>query len=165
MFCTNNSSQLYVTSCPNKLRPATIHRKIQAQFIAEVTTTSAIQLADPVGHLQRHFLAPRKFTQDAMNLMMQGSIVELAERYTAVAKLLFLTFWYCAIYPGAFFFCAFALQTIYFLDRLSLMRTWKRVPKLGSTISQFNRRYFLPLSVLGMYCFVRAIVYLDVAKC
>lgn len=127
--------------------------QVQAQFIAEITTTAAVQLADPVGHLQRHFLAPRATTQDAMNLNMQGSKFELAERYTAVAKLLFLTFWYCSIYPGAFFFCAFSLQVIYFMDRLSLMRTWKRVPKLGVAISKFNRTYFLPLSMLAMAVF------------
>lgn len=125
--------------------------QVQAQFMAEITTTAAVQLADPVGHLQRHFLAPRAKTQDAMNLNMQGSRFELAERYTAVAKLLFLTFWYCSIYPGTFFFCAFSLQVIYFMDRLSLMRTWKRVPKLGIAISKFNRTYFLPLSMLGMF--------------
>jgi hypothetical protein len=126
-------------------------QQIQAQFMAEITTTAAIQLADPVGHLKRHILAPRQKTQDAMNLNMQGSPFELAERYTAASKLLFLTFWYSALFPGAFFFCAFALQVIYFLDRLSLMRTWKRVPRLGSTISEFNRTYFLPLSILGKF--------------
>jgi hypothetical protein len=84
-----------------------------------------------------------------MNLNMQGSPFELAERYTTASKLIFLTFWYSVIYPAGFFFCAFALQVIYFLDRFSLMRTWKRAPHLGSTISKFNRTYFLPLSVLG----------------
>ena len=84
-----------------------------------------------------------------MNLLMQGTKFELAERYTAAAKLLFLTFWYSSIFPGAFFWCAFAMQVIYYLDKLSLTRTWKRVPRLGSTISQFNRRYFLPLSIVG----------------
>ena len=128
--------------------------QIEAQFFAEVTTTSFLQLADPFGHFQRHFLAPRATTQDAMNLQMQGTVFELAERYTAAAKLLFLTFWYSSIYPGAFFWCAFAMQVIYYLDKLSLMRTWKKVPKLGSTISQFNRTYFLPLSIVGK-CRVR----------
>lgn len=127
--------------------------QIEAQFFAEVTTTSFLQLVDPFGHVQRHFLAPRASTQDAMNLLMQGTKFELAERYTAAAKLLFLTFWYCSIFPGAFFWCAFALQVIYYLDKFSLMRTWKRVPKLGSTISQFNRRYFLPLSIVAMAVF------------
>ena len=123
--------------------------QVYTQFIAEITTTSALQLADPFGHIQRHLLAPRATTQDAMNLNMQGSKFELAERYTAVAKLLFLTFWYCSIFPMAFFWCALALQIIYYLDKLSLTRTWKRVPKLGATISQFNRTYFLPASVIG----------------
>jgi hypothetical protein len=49
----------------------------------------------------------------------------------------------------AFFWCAFSLQVIYYLDKLSLTRTWKRVPKLGATIAQFNRTYFLPVSVIG----------------
>lgn len=38
-------------------------------------------------HVQRHILAPRAKTQDAMNLLMQGAEFELAERYTAMTKL------------------------------------------------------------------------------
>jgi hypothetical protein len=60
--------------------------KIYAIFFAEIVTTNAIQLADPVGHLQRHFFAPRAKTQDAMNLAMQGQEFELAERYTNMTK-------------------------------------------------------------------------------
>lgn len=58
---------------------------IWAIFFAEIVTTNAIQLLDPMGHLQRHFLAPRAATQDLMNLNMQGQVVELAERYTVSA--------------------------------------------------------------------------------
>jgi hypothetical protein len=54
--------------------------QIYALFFAEILTTNAIQLADPVGHLNRHFLAPRAATQDAMNLKFQGQEFELAER-------------------------------------------------------------------------------------
>ena len=125
-------------------------RQVQAQFTAEITVAGAIQLFDPLGHLQRHFFAPRAKTQDRMNLCMQGTPFELAERYTTMSKLLFLTFWYCAIYPGAFIICAFALTIIYYMDKFSLMRTWKRASRLGTKISEFNRIYFLPLSVLGM---------------
>eukprot|EP00977_Amphora_coffeiformis_P013122 scaffold3376_cov151-Amphora_coffeaeformis.AAC.2 len=56
--------------------------KIYAIFFAELVTTNAIQLADPVGHIQRHYLAPRAHSQDAMNLNMSGQEFELAERYT-----------------------------------------------------------------------------------
>lgn len=123
---------------------------IYAQFFAEIITSNAIQLLDPVGHLQRHFLAPRAKSQDAMNLNMQGQQFELAERYTNMTKLLFLAMWYCAIYPGAFFMCSFALLVIFFVDRFSLFRTWKPAPNLGTSISKFSRNYFFSLAVVAM---------------
>lgn len=124
--------------------------KIYAIFFAELVTTNAIQLADPVGHLQRHFLAPRATSQDAMNLNMSGQEFELAERYTNMTKILFLAVWYCAIYPGTLFLCSFTLLVNYFTDRFSLMRTWKRPPLLGPKISQFSRTYFFTLAILAM---------------
>ena len=119
--------------------------------MAEITTVAAIQISDPLGHIKRHILAPRAKSQDEMNICMQGTQIELAERYTSVAKMLFLTLWYCSIYPASLFICAFALQIIFFMDKFSLTRTWKRSPRLGSRISRFNRAYFLPLSIVGKY--------------
>ena len=78
-------------------------------------TTNVVQLLDPVGHLQRHYFAPRASTQDMMNLKMQGQVFELAERYTNMTKILFLSLWYCSIYPGALFMCAFILFVNYFV--------------------------------------------------
>jgi hypothetical protein len=57
-------------------------RSIGAIFFADIVTTNAVQLLDPVGHFQRHFLAPHAATQDLMNLNMRGFEFELAERYT-----------------------------------------------------------------------------------
>lgn len=45
--------------------------------------------------------------------------------------------------------CAFALTVNYFLDRIALMRTWKRAPRLGTTIASLNRNYFFPASVVA----------------
>jgi diacylglycerol kinase len=42
--------------------------QIYAIFFAELVTTNVIQLLDPVGHLQRHYLAPRANTQDLVRL-------------------------------------------------------------------------------------------------
>lgn len=100
--------------------------------------------------LQRHFLAPRAATQDAMNLNMQGQVVELAERYTNMTKILFLALWYCSIYPCTLFLCSFALLVNFFTDRFSLMRTWKRAPMLGNTISSFSRKYFFSAAIVAM---------------
>lgn len=60
--------------------------QIAALFFAEILTVSAIQLVDPMGHINRHFLAPRAQTQDAMNLKFIGAEYELAERYTDMTK-------------------------------------------------------------------------------
>jgi hypothetical protein len=119
-------------------------------FVAEIITSNAILLLDPLEHIKRHILAPRAMTQDAMNLKMQGAVFELAERYTNMTKILFLALWYCAVYPGALLMCSFALLINYFVDRIALMRTWKRAPKLGSKISEFGRRYFFSLAILAM---------------
>jgi hypothetical protein len=121
-----------------------------AQIYADIFTTNLIQLLDPVGHLKRHILAPRAHTQDAMNMQFQGTQFELAERYTNMTKILFLAFWYCAIYPGALFMCAFALLINYFVDRCSLMRTWKRQPHLGTKISEVSRRYFFAVAIVAL---------------
>jgi hypothetical protein len=124
--------------------------QIYALFFAEILTVSVTQLADPMGHINRHILAPRAATQDGMNLKFAGAAWELAERYTDATKLLFLCVWYCSIFPGSFFLCSFALFIKYFVDRFSLMRTWKRPPQLGTSISKFSRRYFFSLAVVAM---------------
>jgi hypothetical protein len=69
-----------ITPFTSTLTDGGLVNQIYALFFAEIVTTNAIQLLDPVGHFQRHFLAPRAKTQDAMNLCMQGQQVELAER-------------------------------------------------------------------------------------
>lgn len=93
-------------------------------------------------HFQRHFLAPRASTQDTMNLCFQGLEVELAERYTNMTKIMFLAFWYCSIFPQALFLAAVALLVNYYTDRFSLMRTWKRAPRVSTEISHYSRLYF-----------------------
>mmetsp|Transcript_35507 Transcript_35507/g.71981 ORF Transcript_35507/g.71981 Transcript_35507/m.71981 type:complete len:174 (-) Transcript_35507:2540-3061(-) len=94
---------------------------VYAIFFAEIVTTNAVQLLDPMGHINRHFLAPRAKTQEGMNLKFSGALYELAERYTNMTKLLFLALWYCSIYPMSLFLCAAATFINFFSDRFSLM--------------------------------------------
>mmetsp|Transcript_36061 Transcript_36061/g.78980 ORF Transcript_36061/g.78980 Transcript_36061/m.78980 type:complete len:445 (-) Transcript_36061:1655-2989(-) len=123
---------------------------VYAIFFAEIVTTNAVQLLDPMGHINRHFLAPRAKTQEGMNLKFSGALYELAERYTNMTKLLFLALWYCSIYPMSLFLCAAATFINFFSDRFSLMRTWKPAPKLGNRISRMSRKYFSPTAVIAM---------------
>lgn len=117
--------------------------QIAAIFFAEIVTTNVIQLTDVWGHIQRHFLAPRAKTQDAMNRWFKGLEVELAERYTNMTKIMFLAFWYSSIFPGGLLFAAIALTVNYYTDRFSLMRSWQRAPSVGKEIAVFSRHYFL----------------------
>jgi hypothetical protein len=64
-----------ITPFTKTLTDGALINQIYALFFAEIVTTNAIQLLDPFGHLQRHILAPRAATQDAMNLGFQGQPV------------------------------------------------------------------------------------------
>ncbi|GKY91514.1 hypothetical protein MPSEU_000123600 [Mayamaea pseudoterrestris] len=124
--------------------------KVYALFYAEIVTTNVILLADPMGHIKRHYFAPRAKSQDAMNTNFSGTEMELAERYTNMTKILFLALWYCSIYPAALFMCSATLLIAYYVDKFALMRIWKRQPHLGATISEFSRHYFFSLAIVAM---------------
>merc|ERR1740139_2185877 len=82
-----------------------------------------------------------------MNMAMEGSRFDLATRYTNMMKILFLTFWYYSIFPSVFFMCACILCVNFFVDKFSLMRSWRGVLKCKSTITTTNQRYFFPATV------------------
>ena len=133
-----------ITPFTNTLTPNPgLISQIAAQFFAEIVTTNVIQLTDVWGHIQRHILAPRAKTQDAMNRLFKGYDVELAERYTNMTKIMFLAFWYSSIFPGGLLFAAVAFTVNYYTDRFSLMRSWQRAPSVGNEIATFSRQYFL----------------------
>lgn len=119
-------------------------------FFADLVTSNALQISDPVSNFKRHFLAPRAKSQERMNLLMSGTEYTIAERYTNMTKTLFLTFYYCAIYPSLFFICAVTLFINFFVDKFSLMRTWKPAPMLGASIAKFSRIYFTTTSVAAL---------------
>jgi hypothetical protein len=68
-----------------------------------------------MGNLKKHVLAPRASTQAEMNLSFQGTGYNLAERYTDLTKVLFVVFFYSALYPLAFFFGAAILFVQYYV--------------------------------------------------
>ncbi|CAJ1969146.1 unnamed protein product [Cylindrotheca closterium] len=124
--------------------------KVSYLFWSEIVTTTLLQLADVSGHIKRHVLAPRAKTQDAMNLMFQGTVWRLAERYTNLIKFVLLCVWFCSIFPAAFFLCSISLGLKYYLDRFSLMRTWQRAPHFGTRVARASHAFFFPLIVVAM---------------
>ena len=55
---------------------------IFAIFYYDLILSNVVQLLDPLGNFQRHFLAPRATSQDRMNVLMCGTEYFIAERYT-----------------------------------------------------------------------------------
>jgi hypothetical protein len=116
-------------------------------FFTDLVTSNVLQIGDPVSNFKRHVLAPRAKSQESMNQYMSGTEYTIAERYTNMVKTLFLTFYYCAIYPSIFFICAVTLFVNFYVDKFSIMRTWKPVPMLGASIARFSQIYFMTTSV------------------
>ena len=130
--------------------PEHLIQSIYTIFLADLVTSNVLQLADIPSNFNRHFLAPRAASQDRMNLLMSGTEYSIAERYTNVSKTLFLTFYYSAIYPSAFFLCALTLVVNFFVDKFCLLRTWKPSPMLGASIASFSRIYLMTCAIGAM---------------
>lgn len=92
-----------------------------------------------------------------VNLWFMASPYDVGERYTEVTKLLFLTFYYCTIFPLGFFYASVILFVYYWIDKFSVLRTWRQGPKINADISLFST-YFLWLTVLA-YAVVAAYMY------
>ncbi|KAL3827557.1 hypothetical protein ACHAXA_002054 [Cyclostephanos tholiformis] len=127
--------------------PEHLIQSIYTIFLADLVTSNVLQLADIPSNFNRHFLAPRARSQERMNLLMSGTDYSIAERYTNLSKTLFLTFYYCAIYPSAFFLCALTLFVNFFVDKFCLLRMWKPSPMLGASIASFSRIYLMSTAI------------------
>jgi len=72
----------------------------------------------------------------------------IGERYTDVTKVLFLTFFYCTLFPLGYFYAAAILFVYYWLDKFCILRSWKQGAKINAKISLYST-YFLFLTLLA----------------
>lgn len=126
-------------------------------FTIELIQRPVIQLLNLKGLIKTQILAPRAPDQRRMNLLMKPSDYSVGERYTDVTKLLFLTFFYCTIFPPGFFFASAILCIYYWVDKYCILRVWKQAPKINADISKFSI-YFLWATLLA-YSFMSAYLY------
>jgi len=120
--------------------------KVYSNFVTLLVSSNAIQLSDFAGFFKRCILGPRAKDQDSMNMYFQGHRWDLAERYTNMSNNIFLCFFYCTLYPVCFFMSSIALFINFYIDKYSLMRTWARPSKLGTSISKINKDIFSPVA-------------------
>jgi hypothetical protein len=109
-------------------------------------------------NLKKHILAPRTKTQEEMNLSFQGTFYNFGERYTDFTKILFVVFFYSALFPPGFFLGFLILTFQYLVDKFSLVRIWSWTPLIGSELAVFSRRFFFNAAALA-FCIVSAYVF------
>jgi len=123
---------------------------VWAIFFAEIVIKPAVQLGDIPGNFKRHVLAPRAVDQRRMNSYFEGGKYELGERHTRITTIVFLCFYYAALFPMGYFVGGFICIMTYYLDRFSILRTWKQAPLIGTQVSKFNRDYFMSIVLIAL---------------
>ena len=114
-----------------------------------------LRLSDWFTNIKKHILATRVKTQEEMNLSFQGTFYNFGERYTDFTKILFVVFFYSALFPPGFFFGFLILFFQYFVDKFAMVRLWSWQPAIGSELAVFSRRYFFSSAALAT-CLVSA---------
>jgi hypothetical protein len=110
---------------------------IQGTILTQLITcfvTPMIYLADLSGIINRNLVAPiNSQTQAELNSFWSGTPWSLAERYTVVSKVLFISLFYALLTPSSLFIGMFALILLFFVDQFLLLRRWKPVGSLDSS--------------------------------
>jgi len=116
-------------------------------FISEMFFVPVFRLIDFSGNLSKHYFAPRATTQDQMFLCFKGSAYNLAEKYTDLTKIVFLSYAYCALFPMTLFMGAIALTIRYYVEKYCLLRMWRSAPFIGAQLADFSVKYFFTLAL------------------
>lgn len=117
-------------------------------IFAEMFTVPILKMADIVGNIRKHILAPRARNQDEMNACFIGGRFELAERYTDATKVLFVALFYSSILPESFFLGAAALLIHFAVGKFSLFRLWRPTADIGPVLARLSRNYFFSVALI-----------------
>jgi len=121
---------------------------VRGIFLSEMFLVPILRVLDFGGSLSKHYFGPRAKTPDQMYLCFKGSPYNLAERYTDLTKVVFLSYFFSALYPTTLFFGSLAIFLRQYSDRFLLLRTWRAAPHFGTKLATFSTRYFLILAVV-----------------
>jgi hypothetical protein len=118
----------YVNTRWNEFLDASTLSSILSVQIAIYFTAPIITLLGVDGYIHRHILGPLlSDNQYILNSYWDGSEWSLAERYSNISKILFVSVFYSFITPISLFIGAFAYIVIFCIDRYLLLRKWKPV--------------------------------------
>lgn len=117
-----------------------------------------INLLDLYGITMRNIIAPFiSITQEELNSRWLGTYWILAERYTAISKILFISLFYALLYPAGLLISTAAFLFTFCVDRFLLLRRWQPVPMLGPQIAVRVRHQALLAVCVHMWATTRFI--------
>eukprot|EP00752_Nemacystus_decipiens_P004462 g4075.t1 len=131
-----------ITSDEDQLKDQTL-TKILSILIADAFTGPLLRLTNLADLFGRKVIAPKAKTQAEMNVFFQGAPWNLAERYTDMIKTVFVGLFYSAIVPTGLIVTAVAMLTLYWVDKYSLLRLWRRPPAYDARLSSYSRKYVI----------------------
>jgi hypothetical protein len=71
-----------------------------------------------------------------------------SERYTDLVKTIFTAFFYAAIAPQSLLLCAISLFIHYWVDKVRLLRMWKRIPPVDASLAKDSKFWFMLVIIL-----------------
>ena len=122
---------------------------LDADFIAQAVTvqiaacfvTPILAFFDLGGILTRNVISPLLAeTQGELNTSWMGSDWSLAERYTGIAKILFVSLFYTLLNPIALVIAMVAFFMVFLIDRFLLLRRWKPTCMLDAEVARRLRQ-------------------------
>jgi len=122
---------------------------INGILISEIFFVPLLGMLDIMGNISKHYFAPRAKTLQQMLLCFKGTAYNIAEKYMDVTKIVFLSYYYCALNPNFLVMGCAALLLRYCTDKFCLMRTWYSAPYIGGSVAQFSRTYFFPFAIVA----------------
>ena len=135
---------LYIsTSWDSFLNSDAITAIINVQ-VAACFSAPMFKLVDPFGILNRRILGPLFSTsQSQLNKYWEGSAFMLADRYTEISKVIFISFFYSLLTPVAMFVAVLSCIFMFAVDRYLLFRVTKTPPMLDATMAKSLRGHSL----------------------
>ena len=122
---------------------------VYTMYTFDLFTGPVLQITDIWGNLCRHVFATRQNDQMKMNLKFKSGQLDIGERYTNMTRIFFFTLFYCSLFPAGFFFAAVIFAAAYWLDKFSILRSYRQGPKVGNKVSRMSN--FFLLLCLGTY--------------
>lgn len=120
--------------------------------------TPIISLLDIGNVIRRNYFAYyQSDTQQELNLKWSASEWSLADKYTGISKVLFVSLYYAILVPYSLYLAMIAFLLMFFIDRYLLLRKWKILPLFDESIAIRLRQQAILAVAAHMFVTIRFI--------